>query len=482
MPQHLSLKRRLDRSLSIWVSLAVIAAVIFSVPGVRADKARPLDLEIALKTAASLNSSLKQVMSRYKSAKARVDAAMSAFFPKLNLDLSLSRSNNPVYAFGSKLNQASFTAQDFQLDVLNDPGYRTNWQTRFVLTQPIFNQGKEYIGYKISKVGKDIAALNETATRQSVFFMVEGSYFQVLLAIRALKVLDDTLKTAKAHERLAQKRYKSGLVLKSDLLNALVHRTETERQRFRAQSNLYIAIAALNRAMGTPQDTLWDIKPVSDTGIMERRGVKYWIETAMHHRPELLIGEKKLEMAKYRKKGAEFTFLPSVNLQGIYQKDTNNLSEFGGDSWTFMATVSFNIFNGLGDKADLASALAEKQAAEQGLIDTRGKIELEVRQAYYDLHTALKQLEVTRSAVAQAKESVKILKNRYENGMALMVELLSADTVLENQELQQAKARFNARITLSRLKLSSGVLGQDLHGESQSVDLQPGGLKTCAAP
>ncbi|NIA08979.1 MAG: TolC family protein [Nitrospiraceae bacterium] len=191
MLQHyLDLKGRLNRSLSIWISLAVIAALIFSVSDVWADKARPLDLKTALETAVSLNSSLKQVMSRYRSAKAKVDAAMSAFFPKLNLNLSLSRSNNPVYAFGSKLNQASFTAQDFQLDVLNDPDYRTNWQTRFVLTQPIFNQGKEYIGYKMSKVGKDMAAFNETATKQSVFFMVEGSYFQALLAIKALKVLD----------------------------------------------------------------------------------------------------------------------------------------------------------------------------------------------------------------------------------------------------------------------------------------------------
>lgn len=399
---------------------------------------------------------------------------MSAFFPKLGVDLSLGRGNSPVYAFGTKLNQASFTAQDFQLDSLNDPDYRTNWQTRFVLTQPLFNQGKEYIGYKISKVGEDMAALNETATRQSVFFMVENAYFQALLAIKALKVLDDTLKTARAHEKLAQERYRVGLVLKSDALNATVYRTETERQRLRAQSNLYVAIATLNRAMGIPQDQQWDIKPMADSTAMERHGVEYWIKTALRNRPELLIKKKGVEMAKYRKKGAEFTFLPSVNLQGIYQKDTNDLNKFGGDSWLFMTTVSFNIFNGLGDRAGLASASAEKLAAEQGLIDTKGKIELEVRQAYYDLNTAIKQLEVTKNAVAQAKESVRILKNRYENGMALMVELLAADTMLKGQQLQQARARFNSQITLSRLKLSSGILCHDIQSNYQFVDFWPG--------
>jgi outer membrane protein TolC len=166
-----------------------------------------------------------------------------------------------------------------------------------------------------------------------------------------------------------------------------------------------------------------------------------------------------VDVADYRKQGAKLNFLPAVNFMGMYEQNTDSLDRFGGDSWTFMATASFNIFNGLGDRAGLVAASAEKQAAEEELRDTSARIELEVRQAFYSYQTALKQLEVTRAAVEQAGESVRILKNRYDNGMALMVELLAADTMLKDQQLQQARARFDALLAMARLELSAGVLG-----------------------
>ena len=152
-------------------------------------------------------------------------------------------------------------------------------------------------------------------------------------------------------------------------------------------------------------------------------------------------------------------FLPSLNFHGIYEQNTDNLARFGGDSWTFMATASFNLFNGFGDRAGLIAASAEKSAAEEAFRDTRNRIELEVRRAYYSYQTALKQLEVTKAAVEQAGESVRILKDRYDNGMALMLELLASDTMLKDQQLQQASARFDSLTAMARLQLSAGVLG-----------------------
>lgn len=422
-----------------------------------------LDLDTALETALVSNPSIRQVHSRHDGAKAGVKSAMSAFFPKIDVDFSLGRSNNPVFAFGSKLNQASFTMQDFDLNSLNDPDYRTNWNTRFVLTQPLFNRGKEYTGYRISRAGENMAAMQETATRQTVFFNVEQAYFQVLLAEEAMKAMELAVRTAAEHEKLAGRRYKAGLVLRSDVLSAMVHRTAMERQLLDIENRFHVAMAVLNRAMGVSQDTEWRLDPVAIPADAEIPDLNAWLNTAMRHRPELEMSRKKLEVADYKKQGAGMNFLPSLNFHGIYEQNTDNLARFGGDSWTFMATASFNIFNGFGDRAGLIAASAEKNAAEEALRDTRSRMELEVRRAYYGYRTALKQLEVTRAAVEQAGESVKILKNRYYAGMALMVELLAADTMLKDQQLQQARARFDALTAMAGLKLSAGILGSSVY-------------------
>ena len=73
--------------------------------------------------------------------------------------------------------------------------------------------------------------------------------------------------------------------------------------------------------------------------------------------------------------------------------------------------------------------------------------------------TAKKQLDVVSKAVAQAEETLRILKKRYENGLALMVEVLSAETALKETRLQESQARFDFMTAMSELRLKTGVLG-----------------------
>jgi len=470
--------RSMERSCFNWVICKVhvmtwclvLSLLFMKGSGIASDTQlhRCLDLQAALNTALHKNPAIMQVRSERERARAGITSAISAFLPKLDVDFSLGRSNNSVFVFGSKLNQASFTMQDFELDRLNYPDYRTNWTTRFRLTQPIFNRGREYVGYRLAQAGEDMAEDQERAASQQVFFRVEQAYFRVLLAREAIGVMDSAVKTAREHERLAEKRYEAGLVLKSDVLSASVHRIDMERQRLDVKNQFMMAMAALNRAMGVSQEVEWELSPVSMTERVDPEQLRWWIDTAVAHRPELNISRRKVEVADYKKQGAQLNFLPSVNFTGMYEQNTDSLDRFGGDSWTFMATASFNIFNGLGDRAGLAAASAAKTAAEEALRDVRASIELDVRKAFYSYQTALKQLEVAQAACAQARESVRILKNRYDNGMALMVELLTADTVLKDQMLNQARARFDAQLSMARLELSAGVLGMDIDTQEGS--------------
>jgi hypothetical protein len=47
--------------------------------------------------------------------------------------------NNPLMAFGSKLNQATITASDFNPEILNNPDRTTNFATKIEVLQPIIN-------------------------------------------------------------------------------------------------------------------------------------------------------------------------------------------------------------------------------------------------------------------------------------------------------------------------------------------------------
>ncbi|MGC8736970.1 MAG: TolC family protein, partial [Dissulfurimicrobium sp.] len=415
----------------------------------------------AVELAMSNNPLLKGASASLEASQANRSASLSAFFPTLNFYEDLERTNNPPMVFTYKLAQERFTSRDFDIDRLNNPTPITNWQGRFVLTQPIFNQGREIIGYRLSKVQEQIAALEKTKIRQEVSFQVEKAYYQAILAEKTLDVMTASVETAKAMEGLAAKREKAGLALKSDLLSARVHLVSAERERLRAEGDVKIAMAALDKAMGISQDREWELEPPQTNTDLASRGLEAWLEIARRKRPESLLSKKMVQAAGLKTKEAEFQFLPSLNLQGSYETNSRDLLGTDGDSWSIMAVMSFNIFNGLGDRARLAAASAEERRTRYKDQDINAQIGLEVRQAYFNLITAKKQLDVTEKAVAQAEETLRILKKRYENGLALMVEVLSAETALKQTRLQAAQARYDYMTAMSDLKLKTGVLGND---------------------
>ncbi len=448
-----------NRSPFFVVISLLITLLLLPNSAIGAQTPKELTLHDAFVKALENNPMLQQAKATTKKADAQVNQAISAFLPKINLDLGYMHSDNPVMSFSNKLNQAAFTQADFQIDRLNNPDFRDNWEYKFIFMQPIFNQGREYIGYKTSKLAKAISDLGYSQAAQGVLFMVEQAYCQALLAEEKVGVLKAAYKTASLHETLARRRYDAGLVLKSDMLSAQVQKTKTERQLFKAESDYLIALAALNNAMGI--ELKWKIKRIDFEG-KDEQDLEYWLKIAKKYRPEYRMAQKRVKIADYMHKQAMFKFLPSFNLTGIYQGDRQNLAYFGGDSWTLMATMTMNIFNGFGDKAAVTAADAERQRAAARLRQVEQAIELEVRQAYYRFQTAKKQLKVARQAVKQAKESQKILRNRYSNGLALMVELLAADTSVRETSLEEAAARFDARLAWSELRRKAGVLGKDV--------------------
>jgi outer membrane protein TolC len=418
-----------------------------------------LTLPRAIEIAFSSNPLLKGAEASIEASRANTSAGLSAFFPSLNLYESLERTNNPPMVFTHKLAQERFTSADFGIDRLNNPSPMTNWQSRFVLTQPIFNQGREITGYRLSRVQEQISGIEKTKLRQEISFQVEKAYYQVILAQEAMRVLDASVETARAMEGLATKREKAGLALKSDALSAGVSLISAERERLRAEGNVRIAMAALNKAMGVSQDHDWEIAAPESSEWLSSRDMDTWLEIARRNRPEILASKKMIEAAGLKTREARLQFLPSLNLQGAYESNARDFAGSDGDSWSLMAIMSFNIFNGLGDRARLAAASAEERRTVYQGADIDAQVGLEVRQAYFNLMTAKKQLDVVSKAVAQAEETLRILKKRYENGLALMVEVLSAETALKETRLQEAQARFDFMTAMSELRLKTGVLG-----------------------
>ncbi|HFB98708.1 MAG TPA: TolC family protein, partial [Bryobacterales bacterium] len=100
------------------------------------------------------------------------------------------------------------------------------------------------------------------------------------------------------------------------------------------------------------------------------------------------------------------------------------------------------------------AAEAKKREAEAG-------VRLQVRQAYADLMAAQERVEVASAAVAQAEESLRIIKNRYEAGLATVTDLLRNETALLEARTRRLAALYDQRVAAAMLELATGALTID---------------------
>jgi outer membrane protein TolC len=99
-----------------------------------------------------------------------------------------------------------------------------------------------------------------------------------------------------------------------------------------------------------------------------------------------------------------------------------------------------------------AAALSEQRN------DLASVIGLQVRQSWLDVQTTRKRIDVTQSAIAQAEENVRVVRDRYVNGLAPYTEVLDAETLRVNSETNNANAVYDAVFAGLRLKHAIGAL------------------------
>jgi outer membrane protein TolC len=83
---------------------------------------------------------------------------------------------------------------------------------------------------------------------------------------------------------------------------------------------------------------------------------------------------------------------------------------------------------------------------------------LEVRQAYTQTSNALQRIGVADQAVRQAEEALRIVADRYNGGLLTIVDLLTAEAALQQARTAQARARHDATVGKTHLRLAAGLL------------------------
>jgi outer membrane protein len=420
-----------------WSAICLLWAVL----GMSAPLAAqaPLTLADAIARARAQNPDAGSSAAGEREAAQRVTQARAGYWPTLDLAESWQRGNQPVFVFGSVLAQRQFTAANFAIDALNHPEAIDNFRVALTVEQALFDRATN-AAVSAARLGHQVATASRSMVGHDLALRVTDAYGQVLVASGARRSAEAAVETALADRTLAGNRRDAGLATDADVLQLDVHVSRTRQQQIRAVSEERIARARLNQVMGEPLGALFMLEPAGVVAVIDATDLAALEAEALAARPEVRVAALQEDLARANEAAARAAFLPRVSAQGTW--------EFNGEawnarasSWVVGAVARVNLFRGFADKSRLAEARdqATRRVSERTRVETAARLDVHV--ALASLEAARASEAVSRDAVTQARESQRIIRDRYEAGLADVTSLLRAAEAVVQADAQQVTAQ-----------------------------------------
>lgn len=413
---------------------------------VSAQEIIPLKLQDALEVALKSNRELVIAKLDEEGSAAKFNQTNAVFLPQINISYTAFTSNNPLNAFGFKLQQQGITQSDFDPSRLNNPSATPNFMAKAELNQPLINLDMIY-ARNAAREQIHVYSYKTKRTKEYIIYEVQKAYAQLQLAHEAVTVLTEALQTSNSIYTSTNNRFEKGLLQKSDVLQVQVQVAATESKLSEAKSSVKNASDYLSLLMGTKTGMVYATDSISrvitditkESQLPEGRADFQAMKAAIRAQ-DLMIQSGKM------------AYMPKLNAFANYFINDKSAFGFGSNSYLLGAQFSWNVFSGTSAKYKVSEYRIGRSKLEQQLTYQKEQSQLELDKTNRQLNDASFATIQYEAAVSQASEALRILKNRFEQGLITVSDLLQAQSSLSQQKLMRAQAIFQYNTTKSYLQ------------------------------
>ncbi len=383
------------------------------------------------------NQTLKISKEDFNQARADYRQTNAIFLPNIAVSHTGISTTNPLMAFGSKLNQEILTANDFNPALLNNPDQTQNFATKIEVKQPLINIDGFY-QRKAAKNKMEAMTLQTERTSDYLVFEVDKAYMQLQLAYKALDVIEKALKAAESNKALADNSFKQGYLQQADVLAVDVRVTEVKNQLQMAKSNVENASNYISFLMNDTSNIL--LKP-SDSLTVNNFDlvVASQVSTERSDIKAMLLASNAYETMH---KADKMTFLPTLNAFGSYELYDDKVFQGDANGYLVGAQLSWTILDGTKRFGKSQKSRAEFEKSKLQYEQYVSQSQLELNKAKRMFIDAENKLKLSKLAMEQSHESLRIRTNRFEEGLEKTSDLLITETQFAQKQLEYYQTIF----------------------------------------
>lgn len=399
------------------------------------------------------NLSLKAKIAELEMSKMDIRKAKSAFYPTI--------SGQVTYTRLSEI-QKSKMLTGFHLSPTGNPQmpymiipeftdmqttYYNNYGLGISISQPIFTWGILRKSYELSKEQYKNKLLEIKSEKLKLEKQIKESYYNLLLAEKSIDVLYRVKKDLEDNYNSTKERYEAGYASDFELLRAEVQLKNIDPQIAQVKGQIKVAEDAFKNLIGLPESTAivltdsvsfhpLDVSPDS------------LIKEAYSEHEDLKLFEKNIELLRQTVTIQKKKNLPTVfyNWNYKYQRPFGMTDEWHG-VWTFTLGLSWNLFDGGANKADVSKLKYQIKSLEFSYKSLKDGIALMIRSYYTNAKSLEQSLKAQKANLELAKRAYEMAKTQYKEGYVTSLDVINA-------QVQYSQARLNYLKTLIQYQIS----------------------------
>lgn len=292
--------------------------------------------------------------------------------------------------------------------------------------------------------------------RDAVVLAVIGFYLQAISGTARVESVTAQLNTATALLQQATDLRQAGVAAGIDVLRAQVELQSQQQQLIFYRNEFEKQKLGLARAIGLPleqQFRLADEIPYTPLPVLT---LEEALREAYQFRPDYQASLASIRSAEYQKQAARNQRLPVVTFDGNYGVIGRNPSDAHG-TYAAVGALQVPIFDGGRIRGDVmrTDALLEQRRAESG--DLRGRVDYEVRSAFLDLGAAREQVAVAQSSINLANQELQQARDRFQAGVANTVEVVQAQQAVAASNENYISSLYSYNFAKASLARALGV-------------------------
>jgi outer membrane protein TolC len=369
-------------------------------------------------------------------------AAKGNHYGKLDLTVAGMRSNDALNVFGFKLQSREATFGDFGFsdfnpanpailsvrpDDLNYPGSRNHFQTKLSYMLPL------YTGGKLTEYGRITDALHRMSQHDTQklinekVFQTKKAFYDISLIENYIHNLSKIIKNITRLESIVQSMKTEGYAQEIDTLEVQARKAEAENMYNQAKLNKDLAYQFLSFLLN---EEVSSIKKVNDMAPMPHVDASE-VESNSIDIQKALLGLQITEMALNVEKA---NYLPTVGAFGEYGSADNQLwNDFAKkDSYTIGIQLTWNIFNGGIDEANLEKAKVNHLKVQDQVALAKSGIALKVKKLETEISSKNADVKSYNKQLIFAKKVYENYQGRYKEGIVSITDVL----IKQSRELE----------------------------------------------